>query len=169
MEFDDLDARHVNGLAALCGGCVYWEFPRQFEEAVSPEKARLLKSKWVCCNAPAGRVALSGGDLVGFVQFGAPELFARCAEYESGPVDGDALFIACLFVGAAWRGRGIARSLLGDAAHAARSRGYAAVEAFARRGSANNPSGPLDLYTACGFSVVRDSAEFPLVRSEVGG
>ncbi len=170
MQLEDLDTRHIDGLASLCGGCVYWEFPRAFDEGVSWEKARLMKSKWVCCNIPErpiGRVALAGDELVGFVQFGPPELYARQLEYQCGPVGDDALFIACLFVAPGRRGQGIARRLLADVADVARAGGYGALEAFARRGSSNNPSGPIEFYEACGFEVARDGSEFPLVRLEL--
>ena len=50
---------------------------------------------------------------------------------------------------------------------AARDYGYSAVETFARRDSANNPSGPLDLYLCAGFSILRDDKEYPLVRRGV--
>ena len=118
---------------------------------------------------PVGRVALSGGKVVGFVQFGPPELFPRRLEYDCGPVSEEALFITCLFVDPGSRGVGLARSLLEQAREVARDRGYTAVETFARRGSSNNPSGPIELYEACGFHVLRDGSEFPLVRLEIGG
>jgi GNAT superfamily N-acetyltransferase len=172
LEFEDLDTRHIDELAELCGGCVYWEFPRAFDERVGADKARLMKAKWICCNTaefPVGRVALSAGRLTGFVQFGPPELYPRRLEYDSGPVGDDALFIACLFVDPDDRRKGIARRLLAEATEVGRGIGYAALETFARRGSANNPSGPLGLYEACGFAVVRDAPEFPLVRREIGG
>ena len=170
LRLEDLDTRHVDGLASLCGGCVYWEFPRAFDEGVSQKKARLMKSKWVCCNipeCPIGRVAFSEEELVGFVQFGPPELYPRRLEYECGPVGEDALFIACLFVAVGQRGQGISKQLLADVGEVARGSGYGALETFARRASSNNPSGPIELYEACGFEVARDGAEFPLVRLEL--
>jgi GNAT superfamily N-acetyltransferase len=171
LRFKDLDLQHVDHLAALCGGCVYWERPQDFDEGLTADRARLMKAEWVSSHAAdrkLGRVALSGGTAVGFVQFGPPGLYPRRLEYEGGPVSDDALFITCLFVAPGSRGTGVARCLLAQASEMARKLGYAAVETFARRGSSNNPSGPLELYEACGFRVVRDRSEFPLVRREVG-
>jgi GNAT superfamily N-acetyltransferase len=171
LEFGNLDTRHIDQLPALCGCCVYWEFPRAFDEAVPADRALLMKSEWVRCNAaefPVGRVALSGGKVVGFIQFGPPELFPRQLDYLSGPVDEDALLVACLFVRASSRRTGIARRLLAQASEVAQEMGYAALETFARRGSSNNPSGPVELYEACGFRVVREAPEFPLVRLDIG-
>jgi ribosomal protein S18 acetylase RimI-like enzyme len=60
---------------------------------------------------------------------------------------------------------GIARQLLSLAERAA-SQEYccAALETFARKNSADNPSGAAQLYVACGFEILREKDEFPLVR-----
>jgi hypothetical protein len=44
---------------------------------------------------------------------------------------------------------------------------FKAVETFARKGSDNNPSGPLRFYLKHGFKVISDKDEFPLVRLEI--
>jgi GNAT superfamily N-acetyltransferase len=170
LEFQPLDLQNVDQLALLCGGCVYWELPQDFDEGLTADQARLMKAEWVCSHAaelPVGRMALSGGKTVGFIQFGPPDLYPRCLEYDSGPVSDDALFITCLFVAPGSRGGGVARGLLGQASEVARKLGYTALETFARRGSSNNPAGPVELYEACGFRIIRDGSEFPLVRLEI--
>ncbi|MDH7564717.1 MAG: hypothetical protein QHH24_07600 [Candidatus Bathyarchaeota archaeon] len=43
-------------------------------------------------------------------------------------------------------------------------RGFKALETFARKSSAENPSGPLSLYLKYGFRVVVEEDDFPLVR-----
>ncbi|MCX8174485.1 MAG: hypothetical protein N3F63_07790 [Thermoplasmata archaeon] len=48
-----------------------------------------------------------------------------------------------------------------------KKRGVGAVETFARRGSATNPSGPMEFYLLHGFSVFHDNKEFPLMRIEL--
>ena len=169
LEFQPLDLQHVDQLALLCGGCVYWELPQDFDEGLTADQARLMKAEWVCSHAaelPIGRMALSGDEVVGFIQFGPPDLYPRCLEYDSGPVSDDALLITCLFVEPGSRGSGVARGLLGQASEVASKLGCAALETFARRGSPNNPSGPVELYEACEFRLVRDGSEFPLVRRE---
>ena len=48
-----------------------------------------------------------------------------------------------------------------------RDRGFKAVETFARRGFANNPSGPIELYLKKGFKIKDETdLEFPLIRLE---
>jgi len=43
-----------------------------------------------------------------------------------------------------------------------RPRGVTAVETFARKGRADNPSGPVGFFFGKGFGTYRDDAEFPL-------
>jgi len=170
VRFEDLDVEHMGALASLCGGCVYWEFPAAFDKGTRGADALSMKSKWLCCHrdrGPLGRVALTDGGAIGFIQFGPPELYPRCGEYPSGPVGEGDLFIACLFVKPEERRHGLARLLLGDALTVARAGGQTGVATFTRRGSDNNPSGPLALYERCGFGVVRDGSEFPLVGLSV--
>ena len=49
----------------------------------------------------------------------------------------------------------------------ARRRGVAAVETFARKGRADNPSAPEGFYLAKGFVTRCDDAEFPLLRLDL--
>ncbi|MFH1609756.1 MAG: hypothetical protein ABID40_03915, partial [Candidatus Bipolaricaulota bacterium] len=62
------------------------------------------------------------------------------------------------------RGQGWGSVLLLDILDALQARGAAAVETFARRGSAENPSGPVEFYLGHGFRVHRDDPQFPLLR-----
>jgi hypothetical protein len=48
-----------------------------------------------------------------------------------------------------------------------KSGGFKALETFARKGSAENPSGPLELYLKQNFKVKIDKDDFPLLRLEI--
>lgn len=41
------------------------------------------------------------------------------------------------------------------------------METFARKGNAENPSGPVEFYLRHGFTVQRDDPEFPLLRLDL--
>jgi GNAT superfamily N-acetyltransferase len=167
MRFVNLRAENFANLIPSCAWCVYWEFPQAFDGKISPEKGRAMKADWLReygADAPVGGVALSGSEVCGFIQFGPAGLFPRRTEYDSGPVSDDALFITCLSVAPAHQGKGVARYLLEQAEQEAARQGFAALESFARRGSSNNPSGPLEMFVACGFEILRNGSEFPLVR-----
>jgi len=167
LQFSDLSAGDVADLSSLCLGCVYWELPEEFDRGPSAQEMRTLKEEWLVAHtrsALLGKVAREEGEIVGCVQFGPPELYPQQSNYRSGPASADAMLVTCLFVKSEYRGRGLAKRLLSLAEAAARQAGYYAIETYARRGSSDNPSGPIELYQECGFALARDDPEFPLVR-----
>jgi len=170
LTFSDLSPRDLSDVFDLCG-CIYWELPEQFEKRPGKDRMRELLAEWLSKHGaghPLGKVARQGKEVRGFVRFGPPELYPQSLRYSSGPVSQDALLVTCLFVAKPYRGSGIARRLLSLTEEAATNRyAYSAVEAFARKGSANNPSGPVELYLKCGYEVLRDDGEFPLMRKTV--
>jgi GNAT superfamily N-acetyltransferase len=170
LEFLDLTSRDLPDIFEVCC-CIYWELPEQFEKRPGKERMRGLQERWFAKQGPGlllGKVARQGKEVRGFIRFGPPEIYPQRLGYSSGPVSEDALLITCLFVAKPYRGLGIARRLLSLAEDAATRRySYSAVETFARKGSANNPSGPVELWLKCGYEVLRDDDEFPLMRKLV--
>jgi GNAT superfamily N-acetyltransferase len=168
LQFLDLSHNDAASLFRLCSGCIYWEFPELFDKRPSKDAMRLMKEKWLAehsSGSALGKVGRVGKNLAGFIQYGPPEMYPRRLEYRSGPVSGDAILITCLFVAEPYRGQGIARQMISLAEQAAaRDYGCSALEAFARKNSIDNPSGPVELYLGCGFRILRDDEEFPLVR-----
>lgn len=66
------------------------------------------------------------------------------------------------------RGQGFGRRLLEEVIEDLKMRGFKALETFARRGNANNPSGLMQLYLRMDFYVKNDmNPEFPLMRFEL--
>lgn len=170
LLFEDLGPADVRDLFALCPGCVYWELPEEFEKSPPRAETMRLKRQWIADHVPGqllGKVARRGGEAVGFIQVGPPDLYPQQLNYAAGPASPDALLVTCLFVKPAFRGRGLARRLLSLAEAAAREGGFAAIETFPRKESDNNPSGPIELYVKADFEILRDDVEFPLVRKLV--
>jgi len=79
--------------------------------------------------------------------------------------------LTCLFIpNEAFRGLGLGKRLLEAVIQELRRRGFRALETFARRGEANNPSGPMEFYLRRGFHVKDETdAEFPLMRLDFTG
>jgi ribosomal protein S18 acetylase RimI-like enzyme len=170
IRFFDLTPADVPELFTLCPGCVYWELPEEFEKSPPRAETMRLKRQWIADHASGhvlGKVARRGGEAVGFIQVGPPDLYPQQLNYAAGPASPDALLVTCLFVKPAFRGRGLARRLLSLAEAAAREGGFAAIETFPRKESDNNPSGPIELYVKADFEILRDDVEFPLVRKLV--
>ena len=155
-----------------CQYCVYWESTDDFDEKISKEKAQKLKSDWFKNVSKefgdCGVIAYLNDKPIGYAQYAMPRFFARIQQYKSGPPSADCVFLACLYIPKKeLRGKGIGKSLLNFALSNLQKRGYVAIETFARRGSESNPAGPLEFYLKQGFSVRRESDEFPLVRKEL--
>jgi len=140
-------------------------------EALSGKSIEKMKREWLtktrqkagdCCF-----IAYLSNVPVGFVQCTAPEFFERVKEYSSGPPSNDAAFLACLYVfRREMRRKGIGSLMLKKLLENLKQQGVNAVETFARKGSENNPSGPLSFYLKHGFKIVSEKDDFPLVRLE---
>jgi len=100
-----------------------------------------------------------------------PKLYAQ-RTYKSLPVlagDREGVFtVGCFLVDPAWRRRGVARALLAAGLELARAHGARAVEAFPRRaeGVADEQlfTGPLELFSAQGFEIIHEQAQYPVLR-----
>ena len=65
-------------------------------------------------------------------------------------------------------GKGVGTQLLKFVINDLKKRGFKAIETFARSGSSNNPSGPIELYLKEGFYVKEKlSSEYVLVRLDL--
>jgi GNAT superfamily N-acetyltransferase len=105
---------------------------------------------------------------IGLIQYAPAKFFPRLKEYASGPPSEDAIFIACLYIAnQEARGKGLGTIMLENLTVELKTRGYKAVETFARKNSENNPSGPLELYLKRNFRIENDKSDFPLVRLEL--
>jgi len=108
------------------------------------------------------------GAPVGFVQCAHPRFFPRTKEYAAGPSTEDAIFLACLYIiDKENRGKGIGTAMLESLIAELSKTKIRAVETFARKNSANNPSGPLKFYLKHNFTTKNDKDDFPLVRREL--
>lgn len=154
-----------------CKYCLYWEHPELLVEPEKEDKANMLARKLAWLRrareefGECGRILYVRGHAVGYAQYAPPSLLPNAARYPAGPVSSGAVFLSCLFIPAKeYRGRGWGGILLQSILEGLRARGVDAVETFARRGSAENPSGPVEFYLAHGFRVHRDDPQFPLLR-----
>ena len=149
-----------------CRECLYWlspEFPPPMEDSER-------KKEWLAAVAAemgsVGKVAYFNDKAVAWVHYSLPK-YLRKEAYAPHKPDPEALFICCLVVSEEYQGRGTGEKLLKAVVREAEKRGIPAVETVARKGSANNPSGPVELYVRGGFSVKQDHSDFPLMRYSV--
>lgn len=155
-----------------CKYCIHWEHPEECTDPVTEQKEEIFATKLSWLHrvtrefGACGKLVYSDGDPIGYAQYAPPHYLPGSASYASGPPSDDAVLISCLFIPQAkFRRLGIGSHLLHNIIdELRREKKKKAIEAFARRGSPDNPSGPVGFYLRNGFRIRRDDKEFPLMR-----
>jgi GNAT superfamily N-acetyltransferase len=156
--------------------CHFYEVPREMDwAALSGDQNRVAMQSRIEVGAMQGFLAYSGDEVVGWLNAQPrpmlPHCFARmrvdptplpCEPFE-------AALIVCFVISPSWRRRGVARTLLSEALHALASRGFKIVDAFPfKSGTSKLPAdhyhGPLSLFLAQGFTVLREEESMTVVR-----
>ena len=169
-----LDAPEWPSHPFSCKYCIYWEFPEECIDPAIEQKKDLIEKKlgwlrrvnneWGNC----GKTVYLEGQSIGYAQYAPATYLPRSADYGSGPPSDDAVLISCLFISQRqFRRLGVGRQVLHSIINELKQREKKAVETFARRGSSDNPSGPIELYLRDGFRIHRDDRESPLMRLDL--
>jgi len=155
----DISMRNLVDIPSPCRSCIYWEFPDLFGK-VSGAEAFFHKKNWfikalsefgVC-----GKILYIDADPCGYAQFAPYYMLPQTKVYGYYQGRDDALFLSCLFIcKAEYRGIGLGSRLLKSIIFDLKARGFSRIETIARRGSTNNPSGPLEFYLKNGFEIKR--------------
>jgi len=174
----DITEENLGDIPRPCRGCLYWELPEDFEKLRQQKKPQLAEEKkkeWFTKTlrefGNCGKIVYRDKMPIGYAQYAPVSHLPQARSYKSGRperIEDRTVFISCLYISEEEdRGKGIGMKLLNTVVMALRNRGFKAVETFARRGSANNPSGPIELYLKKDFKIKDETdPEFPLVRRE---
>jgi len=164
----------LDNLASLptsCGSCGYWEKsgPASPEDS-SPEPCHhkrdwyeIVLDTWGSC----GKLVLQANQALAYCQYGPPDLLPQIHQYHIGPISSDATFLSCLYVPQPYRGHGLGKLLLNAVQKDLIKRGYRAIETFARRAPAKNPSGWSEFYLANGWQIINGSDSLTLFRLDL--
>jgi len=146
--------------------------------------------RWDSFDAAANRTAMSArievGEMDGFLAYAGDEVvgWVNAQPYHKlphacgrlgivpPPLDvpsSEAAAIVCFVVAPAWRRRGVARALLDGALASFTARGLRVVDAFPLKSEdSEKPTdhyhGPLKMFLATGFTVLRDDKDVTVVR-----
>ncbi|RPE81975.1 GNAT family N-acetyltransferase [Vulcaniibacterium tengchongense] len=156
------------GRNGACGGCwcMWWRLPNGGKAwaAAKGEPNRAAFRALVESGAASGVLAFAGAEPVGWCAIGPRSDFPRLERSKAlarGWSTGT-WSLNCLYVPARWRGRGVARALVGAAVAYARECGAAEIEAYpqAVRPGERQPgafvwTGVPSLFEACGFEPLR--------------
>ena len=177
VNIEDIRKSNLSDIPESCSGCVYWEFPGDFEKSKDDPQRKaelsLRKREWFEKTldefGTCGKIVYYEGEPVAYAQYAPSSRLPNVNEYESksvGKLEESVVFLSCLYVtDETMRNKGIGEMLLQNIIEDLRRRGFKAIETFARRGQADNPSGPMAFYVKNGFHIKDNSnPEFPLMR-----
>lgn len=126
---------------------------------------------------PLGLIAYEDGKPVGWAAVGPRSRYKRAVRTPTmkgidASQNEDVWLVPCFFIRPDMRGRGIARSLLGQSVEQAGKSGAAAIEGFptagAKRSSADRQVGTEHMFASCGFRAVsRPSSNRVLMRLDL--
>ena len=173
----DIAESNLNDIPEVCSYCIYWSFPEEFEKIKSElakRKQELTAKKrlWILQTlkefGSCGKILYHNNVPVGYAEYGPSHCFPRINEYESQPIgkmEEGVVFLSCLYIADEnFRGKGHGEKLLDNVVADLKRRGFKTVETYARKGSPENPSGPVELYTKKGFYIKnKANPEFPIV------
>lgn len=177
----DVSESNFDDIPEACSYCVYWSFPKKFEmvKSESGDEKRELKVKkkqWILQTlkefGSCGKILYCNNKPVGYTEYGPLHRFPRVNEYKSQPIgkiEDGVVFLSCLYItDKNLRGKGYGEKLLGDVIADLRKRGFKSIETYARKGSPENSSGPIELYMKRGFHIKNDvNPEFPIVTLDL--
>jgi hypothetical protein len=173
-RLEPLSRGTLPGAPTVCHGCVWW----QARGAKTVDKKRwidLAEESW----GPWGMLYIDDDKRpLGVMQYAPAFLFPRSQRLPAGPASEDAVLVTCAYLidsASPW----VVQSLFLAAAGEARSRGAAALEAFAYRYSeaddfeqrliCHRAIFPADLLADLGFVTIRSAGRVQLERLELGG
>lgn len=177
----DVNELNLTDIPERCSRCLYWSLPAETETMKPPrspmaEELTAKKRRWILHTmrefGNCGKILYHNTVPVGYAEYAPSGRFPQIEKYRSQPIgtlDEGVVFLSCLhIVEQHLRGKGLGTQLLSTVITDLRRRGFKAVETYARAGSPNNPSGPVELYLNRGFYVKDDTnPEFPIVRLDL--
>jgi GNAT superfamily N-acetyltransferase len=177
INIEEIKKSNLKDIPEPCRGCVYWEFPKEFEKGKKDPKKKLefefKKREWFEQTTETfgtcGKIVYYEGRPIAYAQYAPSVRLPNINEYESKPVgklEEGVVFLSCLYVNdETMRKKGVGETLLQNIIEDLKRKGFKAIETFARRSSANNPSGPMMFYLRNGFHIKdKTNPEFPLMR-----
>ena len=178
VEIKDVRDSNLKDIPESCRGCLYWSFPEEFERTKAErskyeQELEAKKRQWILQTLKefgnCGKILYQNDVPVGYAEYGPSNRFPNIEEYKSRPIgkiEEGVVFLSCLLISDKnLRGRGLGEKLLDAVIEDLKKRGFEAVETYARRGSADNPSGPVEFYLKKGFYIKDETnPSFPIVR-----
>ena len=170
-SIETITPEHCAALPGQCGRCGFWEQwePASIESAFCAGAADKkhwydhVLAQWGSC----GKLVMQGDQALAYCQYAPADFIPQIRYCKLGPISSDAVFLSCLYVPVDYRGRGLGKLLVNAVQKDLIKRGYRAIETFARRAPAKNPSGWTEFYMANGWHVIKESTSMTLLRLDL--
>lgn len=172
LKIEGATLENFKDIPSPCRYCLYWQTKGEYSQEMLKSEREKEKREWfkkvTSTSGPCIKTAYLNGKPIGFMQYAPAKFFPQVKEYTSEQPSTEAVFIACLFIiDKDDRGKGFGRAMLKGLLDDLKQRGFKVVETYARRSSAENPSGPLKLYLKHDFRARNEENDFPLVHLEL--
>jgi len=180
VSIKDITQENLGDIPEPCKSCLYWETPTEQSkhEWSRTEKARreAMKAAWFLKTLKefgnCGKILYVDDKPIGYAQYSSPDRLPNTMEYGAEKLrraEESIAFISCLYISDEnFRRQGLGKKLLDEIVADLKKRGFKAVETFARKESANNPSGPIELYLKKDFQTREEiDSDFALVRLDL--
>lgn len=182
ISIKDIVKGNIKEIPEPCKTCLYWEKPDTSEksrEKLTPTEKIMHEAKkaaWFLKTlgefGNCGKIIYVDNKPIGYAQYSTTNRLPNTQEYGAeklGTAEENVAFISCLYISDKnFRRKGLGKKLLDEVIIDLKKRGFKAVETFARKNSANNPSGPIELYLREGFHVKEElDSDFALVRLDL--
>ncbi len=169
LRFFDRDAFQDNPDWAGCY-CLFYQYTGDDWDAATPEQNRAKKEALITRGEAHGYLAYLDGAPVGWCHAAPRSTLPGLDRVPEFSCDGDPAAvgaIVCFNIAAPYRGQGLAGRLLDAACNGLRADGFAIAEAYparVARSEARNYHGRLEMFINAGFTILRESEHFAVVR-----
>lgn len=168
FQLQDLDKAASDILPEECVSCGWWQ---GHDDRWTADEADNWAETAIEYFGSWGKLAIADDELMGMIQYGPVQLYARANDFACGPVSTGAVLLTCSMV----TGREFEptrRSLLTAVLADLKEQEVETVEAFCYQEDV--PEGDCRLFKQdflrdCGFNPVRSSRGLQLMRFEMGG
>lgn len=181
VSVENISRENLSEIPSPCRTCLYWEDPTIDESDKKRSEAQNIrreakKAAWFQETlrefGDCGKILYVNAKPVGYAQYSTSARLPNIHAYgvkKLGTEQEGVAFISCLYISnEKFRGIGLGRRLLDQVIVDLKLRGLKAVETIARRSSANNPSGPIELFLNRGFRIKEEiDSDFALVRLDL--
>jgi len=154
--------------------CQFYHFTRSIKKwkKTTKEQNRNSAKTLIEREKMNGFLAFIDNEPVGWCNVNSKDVYDKLPvdSKSKDTLEGKVASIVCFLIAPAHRKKGIARKLLKQATKTLKERGFAWIEAYPRKGDlsdAHSYHGPVSLFTSEGFSIVKETEDFFMMRKSL--